>query len=365
MTDFMGITGDGAKKHLESQKAIFEKQLLQFEAGSLGPGDMDKYLSWIPGYVTKEQADQGAALMRARIGLINNTLESMKAEAEGKAAPKTPLDITIPENWGKAPKEDKELQRMQERAELEMAKAQETLTMKSDMEKFMEKDLDEFLYTMRQTRLERETGFAQKHLELRQWEADAALQIAQMESNEETRIAAEKEKLQAQGYTNMLQNAQYAFRELGKTNKAAFVAWKATAIAETLINTYKAAMGAYSAMASIPYVGPILAVAAAAAAVAAGMAQVSAISSTEPGGGAGGGAGAIGTYSASPSTGLPTGIPAGGGGEQGRTVQIIINGDSINDEEYLERWAEKISDMVESKDVRLVATTSRFAEGLT
>ena len=58
---------------------------------------------------------------------------------------------------------------------------------------------------------------------------------------------------------------------------------KAAAIAETTINTYKAAQGAYSAMASIPIVGPILGVVAAAAAVAIGIANVRKIIATKSG----------------------------------------------------------------------------------
>lgn len=73
-------------------------------------------------------------------------------------------------------------------------------------------------------------------------------------------------------------------------SRAAFEIGKASAVAETVINTYKSATAAYSAMASIPYVGPALGIAAAAAAIASGMAQVSAIQSTSFGsGGAGGG----------------------------------------------------------------------------
>jgi hypothetical protein len=49
---------------------------------------------------------------------------------------------------------------------------------------------------------------------------------------------------------------------------------KVAAVAETTINTYKAATGAYSALAGIPVVGPALGIAAAAAAVVAGLANV-------------------------------------------------------------------------------------------
>lgn len=62
--------------------------------------------------------------------------------------------------------------------------------------------------------------------------------------------------------------------------------YKASAIATATIDTYKAATGAYAAMASIPYVGPFLGAAAAGAAVVAGLANVAAIKSArEQGGG--------------------------------------------------------------------------------
>lgn len=54
---------------------------------------------------------------------------------------------------------------------------------------------------------------------------------------------------------------------------------KAAAIAETSINTYKSATSAFSAMAGIPFVGPILGAIAAAAAIASGLAQIQQIRS--------------------------------------------------------------------------------------
>ena len=44
----------------------------------------------------------------------------------------------------------------------------------------------------------------------------------------------------------------------GKQGGAAFEAMKAFRIGETIMNTYSAAVGAYNALASIPYVGPFL-----------------------------------------------------------------------------------------------------------
>ena len=70
---------------------------------------------------------------------------------------------------------------------------------------------------------------------------------------------------------------------------------KAAAVAETTINTYKAATGAYASLASIPYIGPALGAAAAAAAVVAGLANVKKIISIKNPNGGDGGAGSAGT----------------------------------------------------------------------
>lgn len=73
---------------------------------------------------------------------------------------------------------------------------------------------------------------------------------------------------------------------LGAT-KVVFGETKAGAIAETVINTYKAATSAYAAMSGIPVVGPALGAVAAAAAVVSGLKQLSVIKSTNYGGGSG------------------------------------------------------------------------------
>lgn len=61
--------------------------------------------------------------------------------------------------------------------------------------------------------------------------------------------------------------------------------YKAAAITQTTIDTYKAAQGAYAALAGIPVVGPALGVAAAAAAITAGLSTVSKIRSAREQGG--------------------------------------------------------------------------------
>lgn len=65
--------------------------------------------------------------------------------------------------------------------------------------------------------------------------------------------------------------------EGSKKQKIATGAYKTFAITQAIVDTYKGANEAYTAMASIPYVGPALGIAAAAAAIASGIANVMAI----------------------------------------------------------------------------------------
>jgi len=77
----------------------------------------------------------------------------------------------------------------------------------------------------------------------------------------------------------MLGNIGAVSKEQGKKG---FALYKATAIAETVITTYQSAMKAFSSLASIPIIGPVLGAAAAAAAIAFGLMQVSKIASQKP-----------------------------------------------------------------------------------
>lgn len=80
--------------------------------------------------------------------------------------------------------------------------------------------------------------------------------------------------------SNTLQNL---FVATGSRHRAMFEAMKAFAVAETVIQTYRAAQGSYAALAPIPIVGPALGAAAAAAALAAGFARVEQIRNTTAG----------------------------------------------------------------------------------
>lgn len=117
--------------------------------------------------------------------------------------------------------------------------------------------------------------------------------------------------------------AQSFYALSGNQNKAAFRAMQMFRIAETTIDTYKAAVGAYSALAGIPIVGPALGAAAAAAAIAFGMAQVRAIASMRPGGGVAGTASARVVSAGSASPGSPATVADKG--EEEKKASPVIN----------------------------------------
>ena len=79
------------------------------------------------------------------------------------------------------------------------------------------------------------------------------------------------------------------FKTMAGQSKAAFKAYKAFAIAQAVINTYQGATAAFTSLAPIPLVGPVLGGVAAAAAVMSGLQQVRQIKAQQPAGIAHGG----------------------------------------------------------------------------
>lgn len=186
------------------------------------------------------------------------------------------------------------------------------------------------------------------------WEADwKANEESQAQKNanyeQDKQNEEDMARLRQAGAMTALSDWAYFFQWMGKENEGAFKIFKAISIAEATINTYIAATRALAEL------GPILGPIAAAAMIAKGFAMVSQIQAMSPGGGGGGGGGgAVGTYPASPTTGLPT---TGGGG--GRTVIINIEGDIYGDDAYIDALADKINVAVESRGVRLVSSEQR------
>lgn len=138
------------------------------------------------------------------------------------------------------------------------------------------------------------------------------------------------EKLNQKEREALLEQEQKAYNKAFKANKA-------VQYANTVVNTATSAMSAYSAMAGIPYVGPILGAIAAAAAVAAGAFQLKTIASQQPED-ISGGSGAVGTGS------------AGGSGVMNPTIDVnaLLNADqasqNLNSDYYTDLQASKVQE---------------------
>lgn len=107
--------------------------------------------------------------------------------------------------------------------------------------------------------------------------------MARMTEIDRVRLDAQLD-MWGSGFGNMASDLQNFASVFATESKTMFGISKAAGIAEAIINTYKAATGAYSAMASIPVVGPGLGIAAASAAIAGGMANVAKIRTAQMGG---------------------------------------------------------------------------------
>ena len=202
------------------------------------------------------------------------------------------------------------------------------------------------------------------------WQQGASeTEIATMHAEARKRIAQQEMQFKlgvtSQAMANMGNIAQAYYEMSGNKSKEAFKIMQAAKIAETGVNTYSAAMGAYNAMASIPYVGPVLGALAAGAAIAMGMKQVQQIKKMKPGGSVSGGGGATsgaGGYSPGgslPSYGATDPLSVGDRREEERpTQQVIINvkaldPSEINWDNYSEHIVDTINRAGKERDVKI------------
>lgn len=109
---------------------------------------------------------------------------------------------------------------------------------------------------------------------------DSAKSLGKQEADIEKNTWDKKLGYAASGAGAMANILQNLYVATGSKSKEMFKVMQAAAIAETIIQTYRAAQGAYAALASVH---PVLGIAAAAAALAAGMARVKQIKATKMG----------------------------------------------------------------------------------
>lgn len=168
-------------------------------------------------------------------------------------------------------------------------------------------------------RLAQAQGFADVEAQQQALREEAILALKYRSQQELARILILSNRLQYQQGVQALQTglqlAQQGFQALAGQSKAAFRAYQATAIAQTVISTYQGAQDAYASGLKVAAPAPIpqiIAVASAAAAIAAGIGRVNAIRSQRPPQ-----AYAAGGVVDSPTFFSARGVPSGVAGEAG------------------------------------------------
>lgn len=140
------------------------------------------------------------------------------------------------------------------------------------------RDLDDTLFTNRQTIAENEIALDNAVLENQQANLDAYLDM-QDKKKQALDGVLEVASTAAGALANIFRIEMNNDKLSQQQRERALKAYKAFAITQAIADTWKGANEAYAAMASIPYVGPALGIAASAAAVIAGLANVRAIMS--------------------------------------------------------------------------------------
>jgi len=179
--------------------------------------------------------------------------------------------------------------------------------------------------------------------------ADAAQMKAQTDMTKFFVALRAGEYASAMGFANKLATG------IGAHNKAMFEANKAVSISKAVQDTYASAVGAYKAMSSIPYVGPVLGAAAAAAAIAYGLRQVQMIKSTPYGGGSVGGSGAppsvpggVGAAPSAPAAVAPPAQPQQPS-QAGATIHLTVSAldPSSVDPSIMQKIGEKLAPVIQ------------------
>lgn len=196
---------------------------------------------------------------------VNESREASRAAAEQIIADRTDLNAQMSEmQYGLT---EEELEKLQERldAELEILRTNGLTKQELLLEELEDRQvlLDEALLN----NLISEDDYRAANLQAEEAYADA------MKAINDTMFADRVKAAQtAMSQLSTLMNSH---------SRKAFEAGKAAAIANTIINTAQAAMGAYASLSGIPIVGPALGIAAAAAAGIAGAAQIQQIKRTK------------------------------------------------------------------------------------
>lgn len=183
-------------------------------------------------------------------------------------------------------------------------------------------------------KVEIETKYAQQRIqvekEMDKVASDAKKDQATQEVADRKRVESAKLDAASSAINGILAINESFGGKTRKAQKRQFQINKGLQIADTAINTYKSATAAFSSMAGIPVVGPVLGAIAAAGAVAAGLASINNIRKQQFDEGGGGGGSVSAPSGSGASIGSGGGGAGGGAGLAGIDLSFLGKGDQTN-----------------------------------
>ena len=301
-------------------------------AAKVGPSLADAVIG------SREDMERIRADLTAKLLAIQ---EALNKPAGGQPS----LPLPFPEK-----SEDRLMERLEERAQLEQAKAWESLTMSSTMEKFMQENLDKALTDTRAELLKTQVGTMDEALSRRLSDHSVYLEVRKAQTDigakEDLKIQQTQEKIQYMQFKSMARDMTYVMKYVAEELDSAYWAFQWASFQEVQIDTSYAAYEAFMAVKDIPYVGYYLAIAAAAVTRIYGYMLMNKILHSKPGdtfvAPMFGASTPTGAYPASPTTGLPEEIPHREPKEEKPSIEVIIRGPFVGSEEALERFKKKI-----------------------
>ncbi|PWB24645.1 hypothetical protein [Flavobacterium sp. HTF] len=254
-TDKLNITNEFAQKQIDIAVANADKELELFIANNQTKLDNSKFIS---DAIYQQEIDRLNKISEAEASAQTTRLQNGLISAEEYA-----IAIKAIDDKFYADKKSIDLQREEE------AKQKKEL----DLQNKIVADGEAFAFDLALQTEQENQRYQAELLSAEKTGADVDL-IKQKHATIQKGIERSVQENKLQLASDTLGNLATI---LGKESKAG----KAMAVAQATMDTYKAATSAYSAMAGIPIVGPVLGAVAAGAAVVAGIANVKKITSTK------------------------------------------------------------------------------------
>ena len=281
------------------------------------------------------EKETASVKMRRRVVTEVNSLErEILAEEKARAQDKQDLiDAANQLAEEKTKKAEEEIKKTEERAKTE---GEVLLALQQENSLALIEDLQERALAELKIQEDKEIASAELMENSELVKEAIRVKFARLRGEVVKKTAKDEIKWEDMTQDEKLNKVKNTAGEMSKILGEESAAGKAFAITQATIDTYQGANAAYSSMAKIPYVGPVLGGIAAAAAVASGLANVKAIASAGSGGGGGGGGGSLpagggsaGSATQTPAPQMMSGAFELGGGVEPEPLKAFVVTDEM------------------------------------